>query len=434
MVTNNNTRSLNKLTANDVKHARPERGKKLRKLSDGGGLVLTVDVAGRKYWHFRYKVDGKPQTASFGTLSEVSLKEAREKRKSARIDLRDGITPKDRKRLDEQDRVEQLRLHGHTFESVARHWYDRVKSQWKNDKHRAQVMSTLETHVFPHIGQMPVADIKAYDIRLVIEEITNRGIWETAQRTYQRITAVFDEAVERDLIEYNPGLVLRGKLFRKRPEESRHGHFPALQPVELPDLVQALNQAELQPVTRLAVELQMLTFVRPGELRAARWAEFDLKQGVWAIPADRMKMKREHLVPLSEQTLAALELLHRWTGRSMFLFPHRSKGKTGMSEGTVNMAVKRLKDGAFAGRHTAHGFRSTASTYLNELKRGDYRQFNSDAIERQLSHIEPDPDKRAYDRAEHWEERIDMMQVWADFVTQCADPKVTQFRRKEAAK
>ncbi len=434
MATTNHTRSLNKLTANDVKHAKPEPGKKLRKLSDGGGLVLTVDDIGRKYWHFRYKIGNKPQTASFGTLVDVSLKEARRKRDAARKDLSDGITPKDRKRLDEQERLEQLRLHGHTFETVARKWYDRVKGQWINKKHRAQVISTLETYAFPHIGKMPIADIKAYDIRLVIEQLTNRGIWETAQRTYQRITAVFDEAVERELIDYNPGLVLRGKLFRKRPEENRHGHFPALQPAELPNLVQALNAAKLRSVTRLAVELQMLTFVRPGELRAALWTEFDLEECVWVIPPERMKMKRQHMVPLSTQTLAILRRLRRWTGRSKFLFPHRSDGKKVMSEATVNTAIKRLKKGEFAGKHTAHGFRSTASTYLNELKRGDYLRFKSDAIERQLSHIEPDPDKRAYDRAEHWEDRVDMMQVWADFVTECAEPKVTHIQHRKAAK
>jgi integrase len=420
--------SLNKLTIGQVKNAK--RREKVYRLTDGGGLVLMVHPTGSKLWIYRYKLDGKDQTASFGVWPEVSLADARDGRDDARKDMRAGITPKDRKRMQKRQFAEERRQWGHTFETVARKWHKETckkrgaNNPWTNDKHRDQVINTLKTYAFPKIGTIPIDDLRPVDVRKVIEGMKNVGKWETAQRVFQRISMVIDSAIERELTDSNPCDVLRRqKLFKNRPAAI---NFAALAPVDLSDLMKALKENPLQPKTETALMLSLLTAVRPGELRNAEWTEFDLEDKLWIIPAEKMKMGRDHVVPLSDQAIQILLHLSTWTGLNKYLFPHRSKGREPMSNGTVNQALKRL---GFTGRTTAHGFRSTFSTWANES--GLYQR---DAIERQLAHVEGNKIRGAYNRAEYLEERTLMMQVWADYVTQCADPKVVQLKRKGVAK
>jgi hypothetical protein len=318
------SRAMNRLSATQVKHAKAT--KKIQKLTDGGGLLLCIKpeldpdgnvIGTRRYWQLRYKVakengTKKDTTTGLGTYPEVSLQEARELRRKIRKDLKDGITPQQRKRLIELEQIEVERAKSHTFRAVAQQWYDAVNGNWRNPKHRKMVWDSLDNHVFPYLGKTPVMDIRTYDVRQVIERILKRGTWETGQRVYQRMSAVFDEAVERELIDYNPAQVLRNRLFKMRPEKTKNQHFPALSPDEFPEFIQSFNKARttMNPAISLAVELQMLTITRPVELRGARWEEIDFDNSVWNIPESRMKMQKPHQVPLSRQAITALHCLH----------------------------------------------------------------------------------------------------------------------------
>jgi integrase len=335
------SRAINKLTATEVKAAKGNE--KVYTMSDGGGLGLVVKPSGGRYWQFRYKSEGKGAIASFGTLRDVSLAEARRKAEQARTYLSNGVTPKDRARMDAQELAEERRLHGHTFESIARDWYEYTCSltgkakQWKNDKHRHQILQTLEDYVFPYIGKLAIADVKTKDVRQIIDRLKNQGKWETAARTFQRIGMVFDAAIEDDIIDSNPCDVLRRKkMFQNRRDVKP---MPALKPEELGELVKAIDKADIRIMTKLAVRLSLLTAARPGEIRYAEWSEFDWKAREWQIPGSKMKAGKDHVVPLSDETLGILHELEALTGENKYLFPNRSKGHTPMSENTVNTAA-----------------------------------------------------------------------------------------------
>jgi integrase len=422
------SRAINQLTATEVKAA---RGKdKVYTLSDGGGLGLVVKPSGGRYWQFRYMIEGKGAVASFGTLRDVSLADARRKAEQARTDLTDGITPKDRQRMDEAALAEERRMHGSTFESVAREWYEYNCSltgeneQWTNPKHRAQIIMTLETYVFPYIGKMAIADIKIKDVRQIIDKLKNQGKWETASRTFQRIGMVFDSAIEDELIDSSPCDVLRRKkMFKKRPDVK---HLPALEPKNLGELVKALDKADLKLMTKYAVRLSLLTALRPGEIRHGEWTEFDWQAREWQIAGDKMKAGRDHVVPLSDEALEVLHQIEALTGNNKYLFPHRSKGHTPMSDGCVNMAIKRM---GFKGRCTAHGFRAIFSTWANATKK-----YRKDPIEMQLAHAEGSKVRGSYNRHDYIEERAELMQDWANFITESGMDNVTSIssRRKRA--
>jgi integrase len=421
------SRPINILTATEVKNVPP--AEKVKRLSDGGGLYLIIQPNGSKLWHFRYKVEGKDQVASFGQYPVVTLADARRKAEAARTDMANGITPKDRQRMEEQDQAEERRQRGSTFESVAREWYRYVGSlknenqPWTNPKHRNQVITTLKTFVFPKLGKTAIADIKAKDVRKVIDALKNDGKWETGQRVFQRISMVFDAAIEEELIENNPcDFLRRQKMFKNKPPK---GQFPALTPQQLPELVKAINTGELQPVIRLALQLSLLTAVRPGELRHAEWAELDLEEKLWLIPGGKMKMKRDHVVPLSDAALNVLYQLEPHTGRNRFLFPHRSRGNASMTMNTVNRALKRL---GFHGKQTAHGFRALFSTWANES--GTYR---ADVVEMQLAHLVGSKVSRAYNRALYLDDRRVLMQGWADAVAVAGQDSVTPIREGKRA-
>jgi integrase len=422
------SQTLNILTATEVKSFKPSD--KVKRYSDGGGLFLTVQPNGSKLWHFRYKIDGKGQMASLGKYDDVTLAKARKKAQRIREDLADGITPKDRARMDEKEAAKERLQWDSTFESVARTWFKEQcalegdNQAWTNDKHQAQVITTLETYVFPKLGDMPIADVTAKHIRKVIDALKNQGKWETGQRVFQRISMVIDAAIEEGIIENSPcDFLRRQKLFKNRPAK---GHFAALEPAKLGDLMEAIDKADLNPMTEHAIRLSLMTVVRPGELRAMEWSEIDMESRQWVIPAAKTKRKRDHIVPLTDDMIEILHKLESLSGRNRYVFPHRSKGHEPMSQGTVNMSLKRM---GFGGICTAHGFRAVFSTHANEV--GVYRR---EVIELQLAHWVGSETELAYNRALYLDDRAKLMQDWCQFITEASIPKVTAIssRRKKS--
>ena len=420
------SQTLNILTATQVKNFKPTD--KVQRIKDGGGLFLTIQPNGSKLWHFRYKLDGKGQMASLGKYDDVTLAKARKKAQRIREDLADSISPKDRARMDDKESAKERLQWNSTFESVARTWYKEQcalegdNQSWTNGKHRAQVINTLETYVFPKLGSIPVADVTAKDIRQVIDRLKNSGKWETGQRVFQRISMVIDAAIEEGIIENSPcDFLRRQKLFKNRPAK---GHFAALEPAKLSDLMEAITKAKLQPMTEYAIRLSLMTVVRPGELRAMQWSEIGTENRQWVCPASKTKRKRDHIVPLTGDMIDLLNKLEALSGRNIYVFPHRSKGHTPMSNGTVNMALKRM---GFDGICTAHGFRAIFSTWANEV--GIYRR---EVIEMQLSHWVGSETELAYNRALYLDDRAKLMKDWCQFITDSSNEKMTPIRRKKA--
>jgi integrase len=291
---------------------------------------------------------------------------------------------------------------GQSFEAVAREWHAARKNRWR-PKHTAQVLRSLEVNVFPVLGAKGFDDITRDDVLAALQPMIERGALELATCVWQRVRDVFLFAIDKGLTERNPAEAVRRTL--PTPEK---GRLPALPPSGLGELLEAIENYPGRAETVAALKLLVLTFVRPGELRAAEWAEFDLDAAIWRIPEQRMKRNLAHLVPLSTQAVVLVKELKNITGSGKYLFPSLTSEKRPISENTLNQALKRS---GFHGRHVAHGFRSLASTWLNETG-----QVSPDVIEKQLAHESADPVRAAYNRAEYLDQRRKMMQVWADHV------------------
>lgn len=367
-------------------------------VSDGSGLSLILRPDGSGLWRFRYRWQGKQQMLSAGRWPEVQLAEARATRDTLRAELRAGRNPSEFKKARRRAAAPTAR----SFEAVAREWHAARKNRWR-PKHTAQVIRSLEVNVFPVFGAKGFDDITRNDVLAALEPMIKRGALELATRVWQRIRDVFLFAIDKGLTERNPAEAVRRAL--PTPEK---GRLPALPPSGLGELLEAIENYPGRAETVAALRLLLLTFVRPGELRAAEWAEFDLEAATWRIPEERMKRKLAHLVPLSTQAVALLKELKHVTGSGKYLFPSVRSEKRPISENTLNQALKRS---GFHGRHVAHGFRSLASTWLNENG-----GFSPDVIEKQLAHESTDPVRAAYNRAEYLDQRREMMQVWADHV------------------
>lgn len=405
------------LTDPDIRNAKP--GEKPYKLSDSGGLFLLVTPNGGKWWRLKYRHAGKEKLLSLGVYGKgdgkVSLKEARTKRDEAKALLAAGTDPAATMTKREKKRAATLRAEN-SFESLAREWLKHKSGQW-SEGHTKRVLDSLEVEVFPILGDRPVTEITPPEVLEVIRGMEKRGILEAASRTQQRIKSVFRYAIQTGRASYNPSAELAGVLMTRKVQ-----HREALSREALPDFVKKLEAYPGTPEVKQALKLLMLTFVRPGELRGARWEEFDLEAKVWRIPGERMKMKAPHLVPLSRQALALLEELRPLTGRFALLFPGVNDRERPISENTLNDAIrKRLGFQA-----TSHGFRATASTILNE------DGFRPDAIERQLAHAERNKVRAAYHRTEYLEERTKMMQAWADYLDALKVENVVPFKAKAA--
>ncbi|MBI4006144.1 MAG: tyrosine-type recombinase/integrase [Gammaproteobacteria bacterium] len=368
------------------------------KLSDAGGMYLLVTPSGAKYWRLKYRIHGKEKTMALGVYPRVSLAQARDERDMAKKKIRVGIDPvaerKEKKRLKEIESA-------NTFETVAQEWIEQQRRQWTPD-HAQRVMESLEHEVFPAIGKKPITDITAQEVLAVVRKVERRGALDVASRVLQRTGSVFRYAVQTGRIEINPATELRGAIKTRKVR-----HQPALKAADLPIFLQSLDHYEGDPITILALRLLMLTFVRPGELRGARWTEFDMEKIEWRIPEARMKMRHEHIVPLSRQALQVLSELRPLTGHHELLFTSRNGEGKSISENTLTYAMYRM---GYHSRATAHGFRATASTILNE------QGWRPDVIERQLAHSEKNKVRAAYHRAEYLDDRRRMMQTWADYL------------------
>jgi len=385
------------LTNIQAKQAQPEA--KDRKLFDSHGLYLLVKANGRKYWRFKYRFAGKEKLLAFGVYPEVSLSEARTKRDQSRKQLRDNIDPSEAKKQRKWDNIAREEK---SFQSIAVEWWNKKKGIW-SEKHALRVLDSLQKDIFPSIGYRPIAEITTPELLQTLRQVEDRGALDVASRLLQRCTQIFRYAVQTSRANFNPAAELTGVLKTRKVQ-----HQASLPRNELPEFLKHIAHYDGYPLTRLALRLLTLTFVRPGELRHARWEELELENKLWRIPAKRMKMDSEHIVPLSDQALAVLKELQLISGKYPLLFPGTRNINNPMSENTLTYAMYRM---GYKSRATAHGFRATASSILNE------EGFNRDAIERQLAHQERNKVRGAYTHhAEYLKDRCKMMQWWADYL------------------
>jgi integrase len=395
-----------KLSDVKIKSAKPKD--KLYKLSDGEGLFLIVSPAEKpsrgKRWSWRYwDADGKERTLSLGTYPDVSLAMARERRDTARKQLKEGKDPNAVKREAKQEKV---LASANGFETVALEYF-KVRSDW-TPKYSESVRRRFELDVFPEIGAKPVKEIKPADVLRAVKRLEARGATELSHRVLQLCVQVFKFAIASGRLEINPADSI-GLALKKHKGQS----IRAVKPKDLPELLRAIEGYEGEPQTKLGLRLLALTFVRTGELRGAEWSEIDWKAAIWAVPAERMKMKTEHLVPLAPQAIRTLEELRELNGHRELIFPGQDPRKP-ISENTLLYALYRL---GYHSRMTGHGFRSVASTVLNESG-----LFRGDVIERQLAHCERNAVRGAYNRAEYLPERQQMMLWWANYLSECSTP------------
>ena len=386
------------LTAVAVKNAKP-RGKPYR-LAAGKGLYVEVMPTGAKYWRWKYRFGGKEKRLALGVYDEVSLAAAKDARDEARATLRNGIDPGAKRKA---ERLAARVAAATSFEAVAREWLEKQATKLApNTIARAERL--LESLAFPWIRTRPVSEITPPELLEVLRRVESQGKLETAQRLKQRCGQIFRYAIATGRAERDPSADLRGALATPKVR-----HRAAItDPAEVGALLRSIEGFSGQFVTHCALRLLPLLFVRPGELRHAEWSEIDLDAAEWRIPAERTKMRRPHLVPLSTQAVEILRDLEPLTGRGRFVFPGIRTIRRPISENTINAALRRL--GYSKEEMTGHGFRSLATTLLNE------QGWPPDVIERQLAHIERNKVRAAYNRAEHLGERRKMMQAWADYL------------------
>lgn len=370
-------------------------GTKRVKVFDAGGLFLLINPNGSKWWRLKYRFTGKEKLLSLGVYPDVSLKLARERRDEARRLIADGVDPSAKRQAEKEARAD-------TFEAIAREWFAKFSPGWAKS-HADKIIRRLERNIFPWLGGRPIATITPADLLTCLRRIENRGAIDTAHRAQQNASQIFRYAVATGRTPRDVSADLRGAL---PPAQSKH-YATITEPTEVGALLRALEGYSGGFAVSCALRLSPLVFTRPGELRNAVWSEFNLDKAEWRIPAGRMKAGVPHVVPLSTQAVTLLRELHPLTGGQSYLFPGRDTRKP-MSENTLNKALRSL--GYDGDRFTGHGFRSMASTLLNE------QGWHRDAIERQLAHGERDKVRAAYNHAEHMPERRKMMQAWSDYL------------------
>lgn len=384
------------LTDIEIRSAKPAAS--VVKLSDGGGLQLWVERDGGKRWRLAYRFAGKQKALALGVYPELGLKGARALRDEARRLLADGRDPG---AVRKQTRLVAANAAANTFEAIAAELVAKKRAEAKADATIAKT-EWLLSFANEGFGSRPISEISAADVLAVLRRVEARGRLESARRLRAAIGQVFRYAIATGRAENDPSGALRGAI---ASPVVRH-RAAIIEPQAFGSLLRAIAGYEGAPETKAALELLALTFVRPGELRAAEWSEFDLANAVWSIPPEKMKMKRPHRVPLAAQAVTILEGLRALTGSGKYLFPSVRSAQRCMSENTLNAALRRL--GYASEQMSAHGFRSAASSILNESG-----QWNADAIERQLAHVDNDSVRRAYARADYWDERVRMMNWWA---------------------
>ncbi len=399
------------LTDTAIKKAKP--GAKPVKLSDGKGMYLLVSPTGSKLWRWKYRVLGKEKVMALGAYPDVSLAQAREAMAEARKVLATGADPMVKRKA---DKVASRTAAINSFEAVARAWW----AHWKparSEQHAGQVMRRFEANVFPYIGPRPVSEIQAPELVAMLKAIEKRGVNDLAKRALQTSGQVFRYAIAHGLAKRNPATDIKpGDVLASRQKQN----LARIDGKELPQLLRHIEGYKGAATTRLAMKLMALTFVRTTELIGARWEEFDLDGARWDIPAERMKMKTPHIVPLSAQAVNLLKTLQLITGHSALLFPGERDHEKSMSNNTILKALERM---GYKGRMTGHGFRGVASTLLHEMG------FDHAHIELQLAHQERDEVSAAYNHATYIKQRASMMQDWADYLDTCTTAKVLKFER-----
>lgn len=389
------------LTATAVKNAKP--AKRQKKLYDRKGLYIIIAPNGGKWWRFKYRFNGKEKLLSLGTYPEISLQDAREARDQARRLVAKGTDPSEHRK---SSRLAARALEEESFELIAREWLKRQEGVWAQST-SDKALRRFELYIFPWLGSKPIAEITAPELLTALRRIEEQGIIETAHRVKALCGRVFRYGVATGRCERDPVSDLGSHALTPKKVEHR---ATITDEKKIGELLRAIDGYSGSLVTRSALKLGPLLFVRPGELRHAEWSEFDFENAIWRIPAEKMKMGREHLVPLATQTIEVLEELQPLTGRGKWVFPGERSIKRPMSENTVNAALRRLGFGT--NDICGHGFRAMASTRLHEMG------WKSDVIERQLAHLEQNKVKAAYSHAEFMPERTKMMQAWADYLGQ----------------
>jgi integrase len=387
------------------------------KLTDGNGLYLLVNPTGSKLWRWKYRVGGKEKLMALGQYPDVSLLQARAARDAARKQLAADVDPMEQRKADSQSRA---KASANSFEAVARLWW----ASWKparSVQHAGQVMRRFEADVFPRIGARPVSAIEAPDLVSMLKAIAARGAMDLAKRALQTSSQVFRYAIAHGLASRNPAADIRpSDVLPSRKKKN----LARIEGRELPDLLRHIDAYQGAPTTRLAIKLMALTFVRTTELIEAKWSEIDLDAAQWRIPAERMKMKTPHVVPLSEQAVNVMKTLQMITGKRELVFPGERDYAKAMSNNTILKALERM---GYKGRMTGHGFRGVASTLLHEMG------FDHQHIELQLAHQQRDEVSAAYNHALYLEPRAKMMQSWADYLDFCQTGKVIMANFRHAA-
>ena len=388
------------LTDAKIRNTKP--ADKPLKLTDGGGLYLEVRPTGTRLWRLRYRIDGKENVFAIGGYPEIGLADARDAREKAKPLIRQGIHPSHNRQA---ERLANSAANANTFEAVAREWIKKKAPSW-TPYYLRQVERFMAADVFPFVGKLPIRNVSAAHLLEILNRIEGRGAATVALLVRQWSSAVFRYAVATLRADADPAAALKGAIHRPKVQ-----HHKPLTRDQIAEFSKALEQYGGYRATVIALRLMLLTFVRTVELRKAEWIEFDLDRAEWRIPAERMKMREPHLVPLSTQAVELLRELATHTGGRRQLFPNLRNPNEYMTATTLNRALERM---GFNGKDSigfsAHGFRATASTMLNEMG------YRADVIERQLAHAERNKVRASYNQAEYMEERRQMMQAWAEYL------------------
>lgn len=376
-----------------IRRAKPEV--KAYTLGDGQGLSLLVEPNGSKSWRFRYRYAGKPKMISLGVYPTITLAEARARRDEARKIVAEGKNPSEVRK----EQKLALRIQSeNAFEKIAREWHQMKSAKWSAG-YASDIIEAFQNDIFPYVGTRPVGEIKPLELLNVLRKIEKRGALEKMRKVRQRCSEVFRYAIATGRAEFNPAADLSSAL-----EVHKSNHFPFLKSDEIPDFLRALDSYAGSRLVQIATKLLMVTGVRTIELRAALWQEFDLDNAIWEIPAERMKMRRSHLVPLSTQALGFLNELKSMTGNYRYVFPGRNDPNKPMSEASINQLIKRI---GYGGKVTGHGFRHMFSTHLHE------QGFNSNWIEIQLAHVDKNSVRGTYNHAQYLEQRRQMLEWYS---------------------
>ena len=385
-----------KLNARQIDTAKPKE--KAYKLADGGGLYLLVKPGGGEYWRLKYRVAGKEKLLALGVYPEVTLADAPAKLEEAKRGISGGIDLMEVKREEKIARETQL---NNTFKDIALEWHSSKLKKWSAG-YASDILEAFNKDVFPYIGKKPIAEIKPLELLNVLRRIEGRGATEKAKKVRQRCGEVFRYAIVTGRAEYNPAPDLTSAM-----QGHESNHYPFLTAKELPDFFKALSSYSGSALVVMAARLLIITGLRTGELRGALWDEIDFNKALWEIPASRMKMRRPHIVPLSEQALSLIGKIREITGNYPLMFPGRNDPRKTMSEASINQVFKRI---GYAGRVTGHGFRHTMSTILHE------QGYNTAWIETQLAHVDKNSIRGTYNHAQYLDGRREMLQWYADYM------------------